>query len=116
MTLALPILLMAIGSGWLLTNSGFMPGIDWVWTLLLAAVGVLILVLGGINKLTITLGPVSIAASFLSILRQNGKLSMDIEIPLLMILLGFCMLVARHPRIPAPPWALPSTPPEKGSR
>ena len=38
-TLVLPLLLITIGTGWLLSTMGIAPGIDWVWTLGLAAAG-----------------------------------------------------------------------------
>ena len=49
-TLLLPVLLISIGTGWLLTALGFAPAIDWVWTLGLAAVGILTFVIGGVDK------------------------------------------------------------------
>lgn len=112
-TLILPILLITIGAGWLLTSLGLMPGIDWIWTMLLAAVGVLTLALGGINKATVTIGPFFIIASFLSILRQNGKIELNVELPILVIVTGVCLLVSRSPRIPLPAWAKEPRPAEK---
>lgn len=105
-TMILPILLISVGGGWLLTNLGLMPGIDWIWTISLAVTGVLFLVIGGMNKFTVTMGPLCIVGSFLSILRQNGRIGVGDEIPLLMITLGVCMLVARNPRIPVPDWVV----------
>lgn len=103
-TLLLPILLIAVGAGWLLTTLGVVPGIDWVWTLGLAAVGLLTFAVGGLDKVTVVIGPCFILASFLSILRQTDRLRLDVEVPILVIAAGVLLLVARSPAIPIPSW------------
>ena len=103
-TLLLPILLIAVGTGWLLTTLGFAPGIDWIWTSGLGAVGVLTFVLCGVDKVSVVVGPFFILASFLSILRQNGRLRVDVEIPVLVIIAGVLFWIARNPAIPIPAW------------
>lgn len=108
-TLLLPILLITIGSGWLLTTLQIVPGIDWVWTLGLAGVGLLAFVIGGIDKVTVVIGPFFIIASCLSILRQTGRLRFDVEVPIIIIVTGVLLLIARIPSIPVPKWII--TPP-----
>lgn len=110
-TLIIPVLLITLGVGWLLTTLGVVPEIDWVWTLGVALVGVLSLAFGGIDKVTIVVGPFFILASCLSVLRQTGTLTLDIEIPILVIVAGILLLVARMPSVPAPKWliAVPKT-------
>jgi hypothetical protein len=103
-TLILPVLLVALGAGWLLTTLGILPGIDWAWTLGLAAVGILAFALSGLDKVSIVLGPFFIAASVLSLLRQRGHLPLDVELPLLVMLAGILLLVARHGAVPLPRW------------
>ncbi len=103
-TLILPLLLIAVGVGWLLTTLGVAPGIDWVWTLGLAIVGLLTFAIGGIDKVSVVIGPFFVLASMLSILRQTGRLRFDVEVPLLVILTGVLLLVARMPAIPIPRW------------
>ena len=103
-TLVTPLLLIIVGTGWLLTALGVVPGIDWVWTLGLAAVGLLTFVLGGFNKVTVVLGTFFITTSILSVLRQTGRVTIDVEIPILVIVAGLLLLVARHPAIPVPKW------------
>ena len=105
-TLFLPILLLTVGTGWLLTNLGVAPNIDWVWILALAVIGVLTFALGGIDKSTVVIGPFFIFASCLSILRQTGRLHLNVEMPILVITLGILLLVARSPAIPAPRWMI----------
>ncbi len=38
--LVIPILIMVVGVGWLLTARGFGPGVNWVWTLGLGVIGI----------------------------------------------------------------------------
>jgi hypothetical protein len=103
-SLLLPILLVIVGVGWLLTSLGVLPGIDWVWTSSLAAVGILPFVLSGIDKVTVVIGPFFLAASLLSVLRQSDRLPLNIEMPVLVILLGALLMVARMRAIPIPQW------------
>lgn len=105
-TVILPVLLIAIGTGWLLTSIGVMPGIDWVWILSLGVFGILAFLLSGFDKVSVVVGPFFILTSFLSILRQPGRLSMDVEVPILVIVVGVLLLIARSSAVPAPRWLL----------
>lgn len=105
-TLALPLLLIAVGTGSLLTNLGVAPGIDWVWTLGLAVIGLLAFALSGFDKVTVVIGPFFLLASFLSILRQTDRLHVNVEVPILVISAGVLFLVARLPAIPMPKWII----------
>ena len=106
-SLMIPLLLVAVGTGWLLTTLGVVPGVDWCWTLGLAVVGVLAFI-AGFDKLTFVVGTFFIIASCLSLLRQTGRLELDVEVPILVIAAGLLMLMARHSGIPAPTWVLES--------
>jgi len=66
--------LIALGTAWLLNNIGVMPGVNWIWTLSLAAVALVILAAAGLDKLTAVVVPLLILASIASVLRQTGKL------------------------------------------
>ncbi len=103
-TLLLPILLITVGVGWLLTTLGVAPGIDWVWTLGLAVVGMSTSAVSGFDKVTVVVGPFFILASCLSILRQTDRLRFDVEVPILVIIAGILLLIARIPAIPVPTW------------
>jgi hypothetical protein len=105
-TLILPILLVTIGIGWLLTTLGVAPGVDWVWTLGLAVVGLMTFVVGGLDKVTFVVGIFFIVASCSSLLRQTGRLELDIEVPILVIVAGVLLLVARSRLIPMPSWVI----------
>ena len=114
-TLILPILLIALGIGWLLSALGVAPQIDWIWAIGLAAVGLLAFIVGGFDKVTVVLGPAFLIASCLSVLRQTGHLKINIEIPILVILVGVLLLIARLPVIPMPKWITeaPTSKPKK---
>jgi hypothetical protein len=115
-TLVVPILLITLGIGWLLTTLGVVPQIDWVWTLGVALVGILAFAIGGFDKVTVVVGPFFLLASFLSILRQAGRLRIDIEIPILVIAAGLLLIVARLPVIPIPQWLHETTTESQGER
>jgi hypothetical protein len=110
--LVIPILIIVVGVGWLLTAKGFGPGINWVWTLGLGVIGILTFVLSGFDKFSAVVGPFFLLASLLSVLRQSGSLSLDVEVPLLVISIGVLMLVAQLPAIPKPEWfgTVPASP------
>jgi len=82
-----PVLITTVGIGWLLTTRGVIPGVQWVWVLVLAVLGAFILFLG-IDKVSIAVGPSLMTAALLSILRQTGWIAIDTEIPVLTIAVG----------------------------
>jgi hypothetical protein len=99
------VFIITIGIGDLLTTLDVLPGVDWVWTLALAIVGILVLVAsGGFDKVSVVVGPFLIAAAVLSILRQTGSLDPKIETSLIVILIGVLLFVSQSSLIPAPRW------------
>ncbi len=106
--LPLPLAVISLGIGWLLNALGVHPEVDWLWTIGLAATGFLVLFSADWNRTTFTSGSFLIAASAGSLLRQTGRLSIDIEVPLLVIVLGLLLLVSRCTSIPSgPEWLAP---------
>lgn len=103
-TLVAPALLIIVGTGWLLTTIGIIPEVNWVWTLTLAGAGLLTLLLSGFDKVTFVVGSFLILTSGLSLLRQTGRLHIDLEIPILVIAAGVLLFIARLPFIPPPKW------------
>lgn len=97
-----PILIIVVGVAWLLNVQGIIPGVDWIWTCALAAVGMLTLAVGGFDKLTVVVGPFLIASSICSLLRQTDRLSVEKEIPILTIVLGILLLVVYILKLPTP--------------
>lgn len=110
MSIIIPVLLITIGTGWLLSTLGIVPGINWIWTLGLAMVGVLTLAIGGLDKVTVVVAPFFIVSSCISVLRQTGRLHLDVEVPILVILLGVLLWIARMPTIPLPAWVIQEPP------
>jgi hypothetical protein len=101
----IPILIVVVGVGWLLTALGVGPGINWVWTLGLGFIGIMIFVVAkGVDKVSVVLGMFFLLANLFSVLRQIGQLSLDIEVPLLVISIGVLLLIAQLPVIPKPGW------------
>ena len=103
-TIWIPVFLMTVGTGSLLTALDVVPEIDWIWTLGLGTMGILILALGGLNKFTAVAGPMFLSASGLSMLRQTGHITLNVEVPILVIVLGVLSLIAHSKRIPVPSW------------
>ena len=104
--LMIPILIIALGVGWLLTAEQ-VGGINWIWTIMLGVVGILAFVVSGFDKVSVVIGPFFLIASVLSILRQVGHLRVDVEVPLLVITIGVLLLIAQQRVIPAPAWLVP---------
>jgi hypothetical protein len=105
----IPILVILLGVTWLLNVLNIIPGVDWIWTVGLAAVGILTLAAGGINKLTVVTGPFFMVASVCSILRQTGRLELDREVPILTIVLGCLLLLVQLIKLPLPEILKPGT-------
>lgn len=103
-SIIVPILMITVGIGWILTVQGVIPEINWVWSLALAVVGFLIFVLAGFNKFSLVAGGFFILASGLSLLRQTGRLTIEMEVPIIVIAIGVLLLIARSPAIPVPEW------------
>ena len=103
-TLIVPVLLITIGVGWLLTTLEVAPDFEWEWTLGLAVTGYLLFATLGVDKFTIVCAPLLFAASILSIFTQNGSMSLGIMIPILVIMTGVLLLIARRPSVPSPSW------------
>ena len=110
--LVIPILIIVVGVGWLLTAQGFGPGINWIWTLGLGVIGILTFVVSkGFDKASVVIGTFFLLASLLSVLRQTGQLGLEIEVPVLVISIGVLLLVAQLPAIPKPGWFAALPPP-----
>jgi len=103
----IPVLLIAVGIGWLLGTLGFGPQVLWIWTFSLGALGILAFVVGGFDKVTVVIGPIFLLAAVMSYFRQTGRLSPNVEVPGLMVATGLLLLLAHHPSIPVPSWLFP---------
>lgn len=100
--IALSILVVALGVAWLLNVYNVLPGVNWIWTGSLGVAGVLVFAVSGLNQLTVLVGPFLIAGSVLSILRQTGRLRLDLEVPILLICFGVLLFLSYVLRLPLP--------------
>ena len=97
---SLPITLIVVGLVWLVWHFRFFPDIDWVIALGFVAGGIAVMVIDGLNKNSIVIGPILIAMGAAWWLNDRYRLSWSLIIPALLVLLGVLMLIARNPAIP----------------
>ena len=97
---ALPITLIAVGLVWLLWYQGWMPDKDWVIAIGFIAAGVAVLVLDGLTKNSVVMGPFLIAIGIAWVIHDRYRTSYSLIVPAMLVILGVLMLVARSPSIP----------------
>ena len=102
--LAAPLLILAVGGGWILHTHDILPPVEWIRTLSLAAAGALVFLLGGMNQLTFAVGPFLLASAGFSGLRKTGLLEWKHEVPYLVTLIGLLWLAGLAMRLPNPDW------------
>jgi len=115
-TIAAPVLVIGVGVGWLLTVLEVFGTVDWVWPVSLTVGAILVIVFGGKNKFAFVFGPFLLISSLFSVLRQVGRLRLNLEIPFLVIILGLLWLVAELFRLPTPDWLRKEDEDEPGSQ
>ena len=103
-SLVISLLTITVGVGWLLTAKQIVPQINWVWTLGMAVCGLLMFAVMGFDKLSFVLGVFFLVCSLLSVLRQQNWLSVETEAPVLVIVGGVLLLIARSRKVPVPNW------------
>jgi hypothetical protein len=86
----------------LLNTLNIIPEVDWAWSIGLATVGILSVAIGGFNKVSIVTGPFLIIASVFSVMRQTGRINIDLEVPILVIVLGVLMLISQLSKLQLP--------------
>lgn len=96
------VLIIAVGVCGLLNNIEFLSGVDWFWVGGLAAAGLLLFYISGLNKVTFVLSPFLLLSGFLSIFHQLGMMPNSILLPLLLIAFGFLLLGAFLLRLKMP--------------
>jgi hypothetical protein len=97
-------MLVAVGGGWLLSSLGFIPSVDWAWSLGLAVIGILAVALSGLDKVSFVIAGFFGLASVLSVLRQMALMSVEVEVPVLVLASGVLLLAARTAALPLPRW------------
>ncbi|HYH68992.1 MAG TPA: hypothetical protein VD866_30135 [Urbifossiella sp.] len=106
-----PVLLTTVGVAWLLTVEQADPRIHWVPVLGMAVVGVLTLVMGGLDKVTVAVGPFLLACTGFAVARQTGHITVERMLPCLVIVAGALMFAAHLLPVPYPRWLQPAPPP-----
>src|SRR5438874_10498863 len=96
------VLVIALGTAWLLNTLNVISGVDWLWTGGLGVAGILVFAGKGITKFSFVIGSFLLIASACSILRQTGNLRPNIEIPALFIVFGVLILVSILLPLPGP--------------
>ena len=97
---ALPVTLIVVGALWLIWYLGWFPDVDWIIAAGLVGGGVAVLVFDGVTKSSIVVGPLLIVAGLAWTLHDRYRVSWSFLTPVLLIVAGALMLLARHPRIP----------------
>ena len=97
---ATPITLIIIGILGLIWYFGWLPDFDSITALALVLGGVAILVMDGITKNSVVLGPTLIAVGIAWWLHDQYRMRWTLLVSALLIVIGVLMLIARHPRIP----------------
>ncbi len=90
-----PLLIIAVGIGWLLQVKHVMPQVDWVWIILLGTIGVLLPIIGKASRATLIVGPFLTVWAITSFLRQTGTITFEIQGPILVITLGLLIALVR---------------------
>lgn len=103
--LSMGVVLMLIGSGWLLTVWKVVPGVNWIWIAALGMAGLVPVALGGLNKVTAFAAGFMVAASFASLLRQMEKISINVEVPALVVVAGLLIVLITILPTKPPEWA-----------
>ena len=91
--LIVPILISIFGLCWLLAEMKIFDVGKMMWTLGLFSSGIILLTYLGFSKTTFVVGSMLVIGSGLSLLRYNGYITMEHELPVLVILLGLLMAI-----------------------
>ncbi len=97
---AVPVYIIILGIAWLLNVTHATPKINWVATIGIAGIGVLVIFIFSLNKVTVVGGSLLIAASVCSFFEHIGVLQKAWEVPIIVILLGCLLLVVQAMKLP----------------
>ena len=97
----IPAFIAGFGVIWLLDTLGIVPPLNVVWTLGLLAVGIGVFAGSGFHKESFPWGSFFIASAVCSVMRQMDMLTLRIELPLLVIILGVLLAINQTAMIPA---------------
>jgi len=97
---SLPVTLIAVGLGWLLWQFRLFPDLDWIISIGFIAGGVGVLIADRITKTSIVVGPLLISLGLAWAAHDRYRVSWSLLTPILLVLVGVLMLIARNPAIP----------------
>jgi hypothetical protein len=97
---SLPVTLIVVGLGWLLWEFRLFPDVDWIIGLGFIAGGIAVMAIDGINKSSVVIGPFLIAIGIAWLLHDRYGTNWRYIVPVMLVLLGALMLVARSPKVP----------------
>jgi hypothetical protein len=97
---ALPVTLIVVGLLWLAWYFGWFRDVDWIISAGFVAGGIGVLATDRITKSSIVAGPLLIAMGVAWYVSHEYRVSWHLLIPLLLVLAGAMMLIARSPSIP----------------
>ncbi|HEX6137669.1 MAG TPA: hypothetical protein VF059_08420 [Casimicrobiaceae bacterium] len=97
---SLPVTLIVVGLGWLLWEFRLFPDVDWIISLAFVAAGVAVLAIDRINKNSVVVGPFLIAIGVAWFVHDRYYVHWRYVIPVMLVLLGVLMLIARSPKVP----------------
>lgn len=93
--------MIGLGIAWLLNAMHFVPGVDWLVVAALGLAGILLLTLAPLDRFNFVVGTSLVLCSLFSVLRQTGKLPINIGAPLLFICVGLLLLASYLVRFPS---------------
>jgi hypothetical protein len=97
---SLPVTLIVVGLGWLLWEFRLFPDVDWIIGIGFIVGGIAVMVLDGVNKNSIVIGPFLIAIGIAWLAHDQYGIHWRFIIPVMLVLLGALMLAARSSRVP----------------
>ncbi len=95
-----PLILMAVGAGWLLSELKIVDLGRLVWTLSLLFSGLAIFAYLGFSRSTFVVAGFLVCASIMSLLRYRGVFTFETEMPTLVIILGVLMAINQTRLVP----------------
>ncbi len=108
---AISLLIIALGVAWLLNVTKVIPRVDWVWVMGLGVSGILLLAFAQMDRFNFVIGVSLIVSSILSVMRQTGRLVINIEAPVLFITVGILLFLSQLLPLPAPGESVKKQPP-----
>ncbi len=93
--IAISFLIIALGVAWLLNAMRIAPNLDWIWIIGLGVSGILLLTITRLDRFNFVAGVSLIVSSVLAALRQSGRLTINIEAPVLFITVGILLFLAQ---------------------